>query len=160
MQSQSGDALCTVITPRSLQWSSVRPVLVVGPVVDVGTRTGCRWGMVLLERRLESRPNECPLDESVGQYLEMGGQCARRARRRRRWRAPEAMFGHLCACYSTNRPATAVPNRVSLLAQLGALPVVSRLRFHSLEAISVDFRRTAYKKQRTGPNLCTSHDFT
>ena len=35
---------------RSLQWSSVRLVLVVGPVFGVGTRRGCRWGMGLARK--------------------------------------------------------------------------------------------------------------
>lgn len=48
MGSQSGNAFFTVITPRSLQWSSVRLVWVVGPVVGVGARKGCRWGMGLV----------------------------------------------------------------------------------------------------------------
>jgi hypothetical protein len=55
------------------------------------------------------------------------------------------------------RPAIAVPNLST--ARLGALTVVSRLtNFHSLEAISVDFRRI--QKAAHGPSLCISHGLT
>jgi len=52
MESQSGDAYFHRIIPRCSLWSCVRLVLVVGPVVDVGTRKGCRWGMGLARKTI------------------------------------------------------------------------------------------------------------
>lgn len=61
----------------------------------------------------------------------------------------------------TNDHGPQLPSRILSTARLGvgALTVVSRLtNFHSLEAISVDFRRI--QKAAHGPSLCISHGLT
>ena len=45
---------------------------------------------------------QCLLGENGEKCLEMNDECARRARRRRRCRARNAMFDRICACYFTD----------------------------------------------------------